>query len=234
MHRKTSPGHLNHSVASQQQSDSHRRARRQPVQGRSAETVQKVYDATSRLLGRDIPIEVMTTAQIAAEAGVSIGALYRFFPDKQAIVDALALRRLGEFQAVLIKEITPSLLKADGASLLSRAIDTFVSFVDAHADFRTIAFGGRHISRRTRDEHSGADAGATVLVKQYMIRVLGFDDSPDLDLRLRVATETGDRLLGFALEQSDVKQRQRIISEMKQMLSIYLFGQQVPSILPNS
>jgi AcrR family transcriptional regulator len=227
MQEKPSDDPLATSVALEQQSQSNSRARRRPVQGRSTETVQKIYEATSRLLGKNIPIEEMTTSQIAMEAGISIGALYRFFPDKQAIVDAVALRRLGEFQAVLLHELMPSMLVADGPALLSRAIDTFVSFVDAHADFRTIAFGGRHISRRTREEHSGADAGATALVKQYMVTVLGFCDSLDLDLRLRVGVETGERLLGFALEQSDSVLRQKIIVEMKRILSAYLFDKRV-------
>ena len=70
--------------------------RRTPVQGRSQETVQKVLAATASLLARGLPVDLLTTAQIAGEAQVSVGALYRFFPDKQAIVDAIALRHMDE------------------------------------------------------------------------------------------------------------------------------------------
>ncbi|HXE11997.1 MAG TPA: TetR/AcrR family transcriptional regulator, partial [Bryobacteraceae bacterium] len=71
-------------------------ARRTPMQGRSQETVQRILNATSRLLER-IPLEEITTSRIAQESGVSVGGLYRFFPDKQAIIDAIAVQHVKEF-----------------------------------------------------------------------------------------------------------------------------------------
>ena len=76
-------------------------ARRTPVQGRSQVTVRKVRDAAAVLLARGHGVEMLTTAQIAAIAGVSVGALYRFFPDKQAIVDAIALDHMAAFEEAL-------------------------------------------------------------------------------------------------------------------------------------
>jgi AcrR family transcriptional regulator len=74
--------------------------RRTPVQERSSGTVQQIFQAASALLGR-VPLEEITTSRIAAEAGVSVGALYRFFPDKQAIIDGIAVQRVEEFRASL-------------------------------------------------------------------------------------------------------------------------------------
>ncbi len=74
--------------------------RRIPVQGRSHQTVQRVLDAASSLL-EQMPLEDVTTTRIAAEAGLSIGALYRFFPDKQTIIDAIAVRHVEQFRASL-------------------------------------------------------------------------------------------------------------------------------------
>ena len=73
-------------------------ARRRPVQSRSQNTVARVLDAASSLLTQ-MPLEDVTTTRIAAEAGLSIGALYRFFPDKQTIVDAIAVRHVEQFRA---------------------------------------------------------------------------------------------------------------------------------------
>src|SRR5271157_991369 len=80
--------------------------RRAPVQMRSQQTVQRVLDAASSLLQR-VSLEDVTTTRIAEEAGLSIGALYRFFPDKQSIIDAIAVRHVEQFRA----EVEPRLLK---------------------------------------------------------------------------------------------------------------------------
>jgi len=195
--------------------------------------VQKINEATSRLLARGISLEAITTAQIAAEAGVSVGALYRFFPDKQAIIDALAVRRVEEFQAALFGGLPAGSLSAenlpamlammDGPALLAYVLDAFVEFLESYPDLVTIAYGGQHISRGTRERQSGADAGVAVLIKRHMVQVLGVALTPELDLRLRIACEVGDRLLGLAMAQTERPARQNIIAEAKRLLSAYLF-----------
>src|ERR1039457_6094607 len=82
--------------------------RRVPVQGRSQQTVQRVLDAASALLGQ-MPLEDVTTTRIAVEAGLSIGALYRFFPDKQTVIDAIAVRHVEQFKAGLETSVMKTL-----------------------------------------------------------------------------------------------------------------------------
>src|SRR6202050_4696337 len=116
--------------------------RHAPVQERSNDTVQQIFAATSTLLGK-MPLEQLTTSRIAAEAGVSIGALYRFFPDKQAIIDAIAVRHVEDFRAILEQRVAASGL-ADGSAFMDLVIDAYVAFLDERLDFRTIALG-RHV-----------------------------------------------------------------------------------------
>lgn len=195
-------------------------ARRTPVQERSNDTVQQIFAATSALLGK-MPLEQITTSRIAAEAGVSIGGLYRFFPDKQAIIDAIAVRAVDEFRASLerrLEERGP----LDPRQFMDFVIDAYVAFLDARPDFLTIALG-RHISATTRESHVSAGVGPAALVKRF-ISSLGIPESSDLDLKIRIATETGDRLIGFAYSQPTEEARARVIAEMKQLLAAYLFG----------
>lgn len=58
----------------------------QTVQG--AESKARLYDIALRLIGSR-GYEATTLREIAAEAGVSVGLLYRYFPNKQAVVVAL-------------------------------------------------------------------------------------------------------------------------------------------------
>ncbi|MCA3366430.1 MAG: helix-turn-helix transcriptional regulator, partial [Roseomonas sp.] len=58
--------------------------RKQPIQDRSRETVGAILEAAARILEAE-GLEAANTNAIAARAGVSIGSLYQYFPDKVAI-----------------------------------------------------------------------------------------------------------------------------------------------------
>jgi AcrR family transcriptional regulator len=194
--------------------------RRTPVQERSNDTVQQIIRATSVLLQR-MPLEHITTSRIAAEAGVSIGALYRFFPDKQAIIDAIAVRHVEDFRAQLEQRVAASGL-ADGPAFMDLVIDAYVAFLDERPDFRTIALG-RHVSAATRQREAQPDVGPAGLVRSFMLDCLGFPNSAGLDLNLRIAIEIGEHLIGYAYAQPTAEERAQVIREMKRVLSGYLF-----------
>lgn len=67
--------------------------RRAPKQRRAQQTVEAVLDAVARLVKRG-SVEGITTNRIAATAGVSIGSLYQYFPDKRAILVAVRDRHV--------------------------------------------------------------------------------------------------------------------------------------------
>src|ERR1700753_2375960 len=67
--------------------------RKSPVQARSAASVDAILDATLQVLlraGRD----ALTTTRVAARAGVSVGTLYQYFPNKNALLQAVLRRHL--------------------------------------------------------------------------------------------------------------------------------------------
>ena len=64
--------------------------RRQPVQARSTQLVAAILKAAVRVLERE-GAQRFTTIRVAEEAGVSVGSLYQYFPNKQAILYRLQL-----------------------------------------------------------------------------------------------------------------------------------------------
>lgn len=68
------------------------RKRRIPRQTRASATVDAILTATLQLLEAEGPRK-LTTNHIAARAGVSVGTIYQYFRDKDAILTALAERR---------------------------------------------------------------------------------------------------------------------------------------------
>jgi AcrR family transcriptional regulator len=74
--------------------------RREPKQRRSRETVEAILEAVHRVLKRH-GVEAITTNRIAEAAGVSIGSLYQYFPDKRAIFTALHDRHVDGVRHVI-------------------------------------------------------------------------------------------------------------------------------------
>lgn len=202
-------------------------SRRVPVQERSQETVGRVLAAAGRLLARGVAPAGLTTAQIAAEAGLSVGALYRFFPDKQAVVDAIALRHLDAFQEVLAAGLMADLPDSP-TGFLGAVIDAFVQYLDRNADFRTLAYGppgggGRSISRALFEAQAGGGEMAG-MVREALEGLFGVAPDEGFDFRLRIAAEIGDRLIAHGLAQTDSASRGRVLDEAKRVLGGYLFA----------
>ena len=65
--------------------------RKSPVQARSTASVDAILEATVQVL-LDLGKERLTTTRVASRAGVSVGTLYQYFPNKSALLQA-ALKR---------------------------------------------------------------------------------------------------------------------------------------------
>src|SRR3954468_9196667 len=76
------------------------RLRRIPRQARSRARLQRMLDAADALLATE-GAAALTTTRVAEAAGVSVGSLYQYLPDKGAIVEALAGRYLAEFEGLM-------------------------------------------------------------------------------------------------------------------------------------
>jgi AcrR family transcriptional regulator len=67
--------------------------RKSPVQARSAASVDAVLEATIQVL-LQVGNERLTTTKVALRAGVSVGTLYQYFPNKSALLKAALKRHL--------------------------------------------------------------------------------------------------------------------------------------------
>src|SRR5579871_4413597 len=76
--------------------------RKEPRQARSRATVEAIIRAGARVLGAR-GMDGFTTNETADVAGVSIGSLYQYFPDKLSLIDAIRRRHLDDVLAVMRK-----------------------------------------------------------------------------------------------------------------------------------
>jgi AcrR family transcriptional regulator len=75
--------------------DSAKFQRRQPKQSRARATWEAIVEAASQILDRHGP-RAFNTGRVAERAGVSIGTLYQYFPDKLAILAEVMRREFGD------------------------------------------------------------------------------------------------------------------------------------------
>src|SRR5882724_10355700 len=69
--------------------------RKSPVQARSAASVDAILEATLQVL-LQVGKEQLTTTKVALRAGVSVGSLYQYFPNKSALLKAALKRHMDE------------------------------------------------------------------------------------------------------------------------------------------
>ena len=110
----------------QKRSQSALEPRKSPVQARSAASVEAILKATIQVLLK-AGKERLTTTLVAARAGVSVGTLYQYFPNKSALLRAALQRHMDEIGSVLqtvCREQT-------GSSLEKMATALVTSFLEA-------------------------------------------------------------------------------------------------------
>src|SRR5215813_9693689 len=96
--------------------------RRKPRQARAQDTVEVIFEATAQILRRK-GRAALNTNYIAECAGISIGTLYQYFPDKESILVAIARRELEADHAAVMKAISePVDAGADRVRLAIRAL----------------------------------------------------------------------------------------------------------------
>lgn len=77
---------------------------KRPVQARAKATVEGIYEAFVRIMRRD-GWNAVTTRAVAAEAGIAVGTLYDYFPNKLAILSGYERHAVDELLARIDSEV---------------------------------------------------------------------------------------------------------------------------------
>jgi len=100
--------------------------RKTPVQARSAVTVDAILSATIQVLLAEGQ-ERLTTTRVAYRAGVSVGTLYQYFPNKKALLRAVLERHLDE----VVSSIERACREYRSCSLDEMASGVITAFLEA-------------------------------------------------------------------------------------------------------
>ena len=117
------------------------RTRRAPAQERSRRTVRQILDATEELIG-ERGIDAATTRAIAERAGVAVPSLYRFFADRDEILDALLEHMVADLDAHA-RAAEAVWTPGDVEDLIRLQLELHAGYYERHPTLAALWFGGR-------------------------------------------------------------------------------------------
>jgi AcrR family transcriptional regulator len=165
--------------------------RNEPVQARSTARLTRLLDAAAEVVD-EIGFERLTTAMVAERAGASIGTVYRYFPDRIAVLQSLSVRATAEF----VDEVGPVLrdeTNTDWVQAFDAVIDLLGKAFSSRSGFRSLRFGDVIDLRPAQGSSTNtmvvAQAIADALRSRFSV------ESADLAFHVEVALLLADGLL---------------------------------------
>jgi len=174
------------------------RIRRTPAQARSRETVQRILDAAETLVG-EAGVDAATTRAIAERAAVAAPSLYRFFADRDEVLDAVLERSLLDLDAhaeTAEREWTGTSIE----DFIRLEIDLHVAYYEEHPSFVKLWFGGRVSPPVVEEVHERNRALAQRARDALVATGLVSPTTPEIVFNMLI--ELGDRVLEMAFNGS--------------------------------
>lgn len=123
--------------------------RKQPRQIRSRTTVEAIVQAGARILGQR-GWAGFTTNAVAEAAGVSIGSLYQYFPDKHALIDAIRRKHLDDCLAAVQKPPAGKSLR----QYVEQLVDDMIAVHSGNPGLHQVLLDEVSAAEGLRDPHS--------------------------------------------------------------------------------
>lgn len=193
--------------------------RRLPQQARSRQRVNQILDAAAQVF-EEVGYDAASTELISTRAETSIGSLYRFFPDKSAILYALAERYAQQMQELAAAKMNASMVRQPLAQVLSDIIDAFDSFYTSQPSRRMVMLQSR-VSAEIQMVNRQADREIVKQIEAFFALRQPKMPTEQLQLAALVSVEIAGTLQLLSLAQDD-KRRQQLVDETKQVLIRYL------------
>jgi AcrR family transcriptional regulator len=158
--------------------------RKRPKQARARATVEAILEAAAHILVRQ-GHDALTTNSVAERAGVSIGSLYQYFPNKEALVTALSKKHLDDIEAISISALEEDAPDIPLAALVRSMIDASIA---AHLVDPALhdALSDHLPNKGAKDWHGGFEERVSANVKAVLVRRRAEIAVKDLDLAVYV------------------------------------------------
>ena len=195
-------------------------SRRVPVQSRSERRLASFLSHAEAAIA-EVGYEATTMTEIASRAGASIGSLYQYFPNKEAITVAVFRRYINELVARWATLSTEA-DHLDPDELGAQIIEQFIEFATEHPAFFPIQGAPVDLKKNPAARHRLREQFAALFLKKNP--ALGGAGAH------QVAVAALGTVKGLIELCSEARPRERllIVVEYKQMLSAYLSRRLAP------
>jgi AcrR family transcriptional regulator len=139
------------------------RLRRVPQQDRGQRRVDRLLEAAAEVIA-EVGVDGATTNAIAARAHTSVGSLYQFFPNKDAIVHALAARYTAEFEQLKDRVMALEVADLPLDRMMRGIVEPIAAYCDANPAYR-------HVYAATSDAVAGPSPDEARLHAAVVARV---------------------------------------------------------------
>lgn len=195
--------------------------RKQPVQERSTRRVERILDTCAELVA-EVGYDALTTTTLARRAGVAIGSLYQFFPDKRAVVRALTQRFLDEFLLRLDANVDFGQFE-NWWDAVDAVMDQYVEMHRNVPGFGVLHFGDV-VDQYLLNPGADNDTVVSGRLAQLLASRFGLVDDEQLRRALLVSVTASDAVLKLAFKRAP-EGDPGLIAAAKELIRGYLAGQ---------
>lgn len=194
---------------------------RQAVQARSRNTVEAIVEAAARILARDGWGGLNTNA-VARIAGVSIGSVYEYFENKQAILDVILDRHLASGEARLAGLAGLASAGLSNGEAVRLLVEGFVAVHRDNPRLHRVLSAEVPISGQQRDRIDRIRSRAIALLAGLLV---GRVERPEIKAAMMIDAADALTHKWFVDEQGVPAQPDEMTRELQQMLHAYLTAQ---------
>ena len=198
--------------------DSELGLRNEPRQARARETFERILAAAAELLD-EVGIDGFNTNLLASRAGVRVRSVYRYFPNKHAVVVTLAKRVVSQWDG-WVSEGLRGITAADWRVGMGRVIDRYYEGVRSqpgHSGIRRAMTAVPELHQI--DQEDNARIGE--LLARALCRISDGPSLPRARLVSRCLVESSVAVIDVALDCSPAKSK-ALIDELKAMHVAYI------------
>jgi AcrR family transcriptional regulator len=196
--------------------------RKMPTQARARATVERILDATARILIADGYVAASTN-RIAAEAGVSPGSVYQYFPNKDAIVLSSVERMTDQLADGLIEQLRLPQAGGDTRQAVERVLGALLDAMEQHRELVHVIveqlprLGGspalQAFERRVRDLATG-----------YLVGLAQGASAQQTAASAWISVQCVEQLtIRYVLERPPIA-RQQFLTELRRLVTRYAAG----------